>query len=361
MKRTPESPSANTIDCGKVAVVLLSYNSKHLLEQLLTGIVASVPTNGDYRLVVVDNGSTDGTEEYLKAEFPEVTRLRIPVNKGFTNGYAESLPQLKADYYVLLSSDVEVSEGWLEPSIAIMDADPKVAIVQPKIRSFYKREEFEYAGAAGGFIDALGYPFCRGRMFYTMEEDEGQYDDTIEVFWASGACFFIRSDAYHQSGGLDDDFFAHQEEIDLCWRLKNQGYKVMACSQSEVFHMGGAIITYGSPAKTYRNYRNNLIMLVKNLPGNELVWKLPLRLLLDGLSFWKMVVDGQGKAGLSIITAHWNFFWFLPRWIRKRKEVRRKIEQRNTAGIYPRSVVFDYFAKGKKTFSSLGWKSEQSD
>ncbi|MGD1844436.1 MAG: glycosyltransferase family 2 protein [Salibacteraceae bacterium] len=347
---------AATIDCGKVAVVLLSYNSKHLMEQLLPGIVASVPESEDYRLVVVDNGSTDGTPEFLQNQFPDVTSIRIEVNRGFTNGYAESLPRLKADYYVLLSSDVEVSPGWLEPSIAILEADPKVAIVQPKIRSYHQREEFEYAGAAGGFIDTLGYPFCRGRMFYTMEADEGQYDDTLEVFWASGACFFIRADAYHQSGGLDDDFFAHQEEIDLCWRLKNQGYKVMACSQSEVFHMGGAIITYGSPAKTYRNYRNNLIMLVKNLPAGELVWKLPLRLGLDALAFWKMVADGQGKAALSIISAHWSFFWHLPRWFRKRKEIRKSVQNPNSTGIYPRSVVWDYFAKRKQTFSSLNWR-----
>jgi len=340
----------------KLAVVVLSYNGKHLLEELLPKTIAHTPTHGDYKIYVVDNGSDDGTFDFVSTQFPEVELIRIENNKGFTNGYAVALAQIKSKYYVLVSSDVEVSEGWIEPVMELMDSDEKIAVVQPKIKSYYERDAFEYAGACGGYIDHHGYPFCRGRIFGTVEKDTGQYESIEEVFWASGACFFIRADVYHQTGGLDDDFFAHMEEIDLCWRIKNYGYKIMVCPQSEVYHMGGAIITYGSPQKVYRNHRNNLIMMVKNLPGTELIWKIPLRLIMDGLAFAKMVIDGNLKASFSILRAHLSFYRYTGKWLRKRRAIQQTIDQHTKSGIFPESIVKAHFIKGVGTFDRLNWK-----
>ena len=344
----------------KVAIALLTYNNRDLLEQFLPGIIETTPTTGEYGIFVIDNASTDDTQEYLAQFGDKLNVVTVKVNKGFTNGYKVGLSQIDADIYCMISSDVEVSPGWLEPVIDLFDNEPALAVVQPKIKSWHRRDEFEYAGAAGGMIDFLGYPFCRGRIFYTIEKDTGQYDQAEEIFWASGACFFIRSQLYHSSGGLDDDFYAHMEEIDLCWRLKNRGFKIMACPQSEVYHVGGAVIAYGSPQKVYRNHRNNLIMLMKNLPKNEVFWKIFLRLLMDGLDFLNMVIRGQIKASFSIVLAHWNFFGNLRKWRVKRYETQQWVIAHTHTGVYPKSIVLAYFRHGKKHFSDLNWPEKIS-
>ncbi len=323
----------------------------------LPKVLATIPARNEVALYVIDNASTDTTQEYLSPFKDQIHVITIKENRGFTNGYKVGLAQINAEIFCLLSSDVDVRAGWVEPVLEMFEQRKKLAIVQPKIKSWHRKDEFEYAGACGGYIDKLGYPFCRGRIFYDVEKDEGQYQDPLEIFWASGACFFIRANLYHNSGGLDDDFYAHMEEIDLCWRLKNQGYSIMVCPQSEVYHVGGAVIAYGSPQKVYRNHRNNLIMMMKNYPRNEVVQKIIIRLFMDAPAFVNMLLRGQIRASFSIISAHWNFFIHLPKWVKKRKEIQRESLHNTRSGVYPRSIVADYFLKGKRKFSDLNWKS----
>ena len=334
-------------------MVVLSYNGKELHKKFLPGILAEKANYPDFDLVVVDNASTDGTYDYVKENFPEAKLIRLDVNRGFTNGYIEGFRRIEAEIFVLLSADFEVTPGWLNPIIDLMDSDPKVAAAQPKIKYYRQKTHFEYAGAAGGFIDKYGYPFCRGRIFFTLEEDKGQYDDTREIFWASGGCMFVRSDLYFQFGELDNDFYAHMEEIDLCWRMKNAGYKIMGVPESTVYHVGGSVIEYGSPIKIYHNYRNGLVLLVKNLPQGKLLGTLIKRLLLDYVSLLRSILKFNFREMSSIIKAHWNFYTNVGKWLRKRKEVRKMVTTPNTAGIYPRSIVKDYFLGGKKRFSDL--------
>lgn len=347
--------SASNFPHVKLAIALLCYNNKDLLEKFLPIALATIPASKDFRLFVIDNASTDDTQEYLSDFKQHISIIKINKNRGFTNGYKEGLSQISADIYCLLSSDIEVSIGWIEPVIKLFDEDQKVAVVQPKIKSWHKKTEFEYAGAAGGFIDYQGYPFCRGRIFYTTEVDTGQYDTNEEIFWASGACFFIRAELYHSCGGLDNDFFAHMEEIDLCWRLKNLGHKIMVCPRSEVYHVGGAVIAYGSPEKVFRNHRNNLIMMLKNLPRDQVVSMILIRLIMDGLAFINMLIRGQVRASFSIIHAHWSFFFSLGIWTKKRKLIQKEIKEHTTTAIYPNSIVLDYFLRGKKRFSDINW------
>ena len=322
-------------------------------------IINSTPNSPDYEIWVVDNASVDNTWEFLNDNFPEVKKLRLKVNKGFTNGYVESLAQINAKYYVLISSDIEVEGNWLLPPIEMMEKNPEFAAIQPKIKSYNKKELFEYAGASGGFIDYLGYPFCRGRLINHLEEDKGQYEEPIETFWASGACLFINAELYHKAGGLDNDFYAHMEEIDLCWRLKNMGYKIGVCPKSVVYHMGGFIITYGSPLKVFRNHRNNLIMLLKNMSFSEIIWKIPLRIALDALTFYKMVFDGEIKPATGIIKAHWEFFIYLPKWFAKRQKTRKLFAKLpNKYGIMQKSIVAEVMLKGKTKFNELNFKTK---
>lgn len=339
----------------KVAVVLLSYNSLELIKKFLPLIIETTPKSDDYQIVVVDNASVDDTYEYIAQNFPEVRLIQLKVNKGFTNGYVESLSQIDSEYYVLISSDIKVSENWCKPLIDYMDQNPDVGVCGPKIMSYDRPEEFEYAGAAGGFIDYLGYPFCRGRMFTSTETDHGQYDNIQESFWASGACMFVRSELYHEAGGLDNDFYAHMEEIDFCWRIKLMGYKVCFYPDSKVFHMGGFIIKYGSPAKVYRNYRNNMIMMLKNLPPYQGLWKIPLRFVLDFVALLKMYADGEFCASVGINKAHVHFLLGLGKWLKKRKKVRSLVKEPRAFGIFPKSIIWQYFIKGKKKFSDLKW------
>lgn len=334
------------------AVVILSYNGKPYHQEFLPLIVHE--GKGKYDVVLIDNASTDDTADFVATHFPEVRLIKLPVNLGFTGGYLEGLKQIRAKYVVLLSADFEVSENWFTPLYRLMESDPDIAACQPKIRYRKQKELFEYAGAAGGFIDSLGYPFCRGRIFFTLEEDRGQYDDNVECFWASGGCFFTRKELFDRFGGFDPDFFAHMEEIDLCWRMKNAGFKIMACGTSAVFHVGGSVISYGSPQKIFRNYRNGLVMMVKNMSAKELLLRLPIRFFLDIVAAYKALFSGNVKEYFAIAKAHFSFLSGLPLWIKKRRECRKTATSApNRRGIYKGSIVTEYFIRGIKTFSLL--------
>lgn len=338
----------------RVAIVLLAYNSLHLVKKFLPKIISTTPNDADHPIILVDNASTDNTNEWMRENHPNIRVIQLKVNKGFTNGYQESLPQIKAQNYVLISSDIEVTPGWLEPALQRLESDEKIAAVQPKIKSYDRRDEFEYAGAAGGFMDKWGFPFCRGRIFDEVEKDEGQYDTPIQIFWASGACLFINADAYHKAGGLDNDYFAHFEEIDLCWRLQRMGCKIMYEPAGEVYHMGGSVIKYGSAGKVYRNHRNNLITLLKNVSTAKLLYLIPLRFALDAAAAALMLTQKNPAAAAAVFKAHIHFIAGLPKWTAKRKALEHlPRDAKSVYGMYPKSVVLDFFVRGKKKFSQL--------
>lgn len=336
----------------KVAVVILNYNGRRFLEQFLPNVIANCdPSLAE--IVVADNASTDDSVAFMKERFPEIQLIENGCNGGFATGYNMALKQIEAQYYVLLNSDIEVSPHWIEPIIELLDADPQIAACQPKILSYYHKEQFEYAGASGGFIDKYGYPFCRGRVFQNLEKDEYQYDEVREVFWATGACMFVRADLYHEIGGLDDSFFAHMEEIDLCWRLKNAGYKVYCCPQSWVYHIGGGTLPKNSPRKTYLNFRNNLSLLVKNLPKRRVHRIILYRILLDWVAAFKFLFEGCPQDFQMVFKAHWDFY-------KRLKDLRRKrscSDHKLVSCIYRKNIVFESILHGKKKFSDL----KQSD
>lgn len=331
----------------KVAVVILNWNGKKFLEDFLPGVIEH--SKDDAQIFVADNASTDGSVEFLAQRFPSVKIIRNTTNRGYAGGYNDALSQISAQYYVLLNSDIEVTPGWIRPVIELMDAQPDVAACQPKMLSWYERNKFEYAGAGGGFIDKYGYPFCRGRLFQSLEEDHGQYDDTASVFWATGACLFVRSDIFWILGGLDNRFFAHMEEIDFCWRARNNGYDVKYCSSSVVYHVGGGTLPKKSWRKTYLNMRNNAIMLYKNLPDNRIIPVFTTRLLLDGVAAVKFLFDGGVRDFVAVIRAHLSFYRVYPQ-----LKLERKLQpRRNVQGIYQNNLVVDYFIKRKKKFTDL--------
>ena len=339
------------------AVVILSYNGRKWHEQFLPLIVSEA--GSDYEVILADNASTDDTAQWVSENFPTVHILRLPVNRGFTGGYVAALEQIQATYYVLLSADFEVTEHWFAPLHKAMITVPKLAACQPKIRYWRERESFEYAGAAGGFIDKWGYLFCRGRLFDTLEKDQDQYNDPIEIFWATGGCLMVDAAIYHQVGGLDADMYAHMEEVDLCWRMKNAGYRIGYIGSSTVFHVGGSVISYGSPQKLFYNYRNNLVLLLKNERSSRLLWLMPWRLILDGISALQLLSKGQWKSVGTIFKAHMNFYAHLRLWLRHRKQAQSVVKVPNTQGRYPGSIVWAYFAKGLKTFTSLNWSPKK--
>lgn len=333
------------------AVVVLSYNGKDLHKLFFPLLLLEAKNN--YEVILIDNASTDDTAAYVATHFPEVKIVQLTVNKGFANGYAEGLKQIKATYYVLLSADFEVTKNWYHPLFTLMEKHDNIAACQPKIKYYKEKTKFEYAGAGGGFIDKWGYLFCRGRIFFTLEEDNGQYNNTIEVFWASGGCMFVRSEIYHRLGGLDADLYAHMEEVDLCWRMKNAGHQIAYCGESTVYHIGGSVISYGSPQKLYYNYRNSLILLLKNLSFSKLIWMLPFRLILDGVSGLRCALKGEWIEVKTIIKAHWHFFFTFGKWWEKRSVSQKLISQKNEFGIYKNSIIVDYFLKKKKYFTDL--------
>lgn len=335
----------------KVAIVILNWNGKTLLEKFLPGVLR---LSGDTaRIVVADNASDDDSVKFLQDTFPEVDIIELDANYGFTGGYNRALQHVEEPYYLLLNSDVEVTENWIQPLLDFMEKHPEVAVCQPKVRSFSDRHLLEHAGAAGGFIDILGYPFCRGRIYTTLEEDKGQYDNPIQVFWATGACMLIRKEVFRAQQGFDDYFFAHMEEIDLCWRIQLEGLSIWAVPQSCVYHVGGGTLPKINPRKTYYNFRNNLIMLFKNVPGHRLLWLMPLRLVLDGLAGMKFLFDGDAKDTWAIVKAHFAFYRYVLLHFSRRLSVQRKVKSHPAKGVYNNSIVVAYFLKKKKYFHEL--------
>lgn len=332
---------------SKIAVVILNYNGKEFLRKFLPHVIERTGT--DAEIWVADNNSLDGSTEIMAEEFPSVHLLVNKFNAGFAGGYNMALAGIDADYYVLLNSDIEVTENWIRPVIDLMESDPMIAACQPKIKSYYQQDEFEYAGAAGGFIDKYGYPFCRGRIFQAMEKDLGQYDDTREVFWATGACMFVRGDLYKEMGGFDDDFFAHMEEIDLCWRLKNRGYKIMFCPESEVYHVGAGTLPKKSARKTYLNFRNNFSLLYKNLPKEQLYRTFLVRLILDGVAGIKFLLEGDFHDFIAVIEAHLYFY----RNLSKLRKKRKALMQSPVSMIYNKNIVMEHYFRRLNKFSDL--------
>ncbi|MDR6967508.1 GT2 family glycosyltransferase [Flavobacterium arsenatis] len=327
-----------------IAVVILNWNGVQLLEKFLPSVITYSPEATVY---VADNASTDNSVEFVRANFPSVKIVINNNNYGFAKGYNEALKHIDAEVYALVNSDIEVTENWLSPIIETFEKDFDTAIIQPKILDYKNKEYFEYAGAGGGFIDKFGFPFCRGRIFDTIEKDDGQYDDDIEIFWASGACFFIRSKVYNELNGFDADFFAHQEEIDLCWRAFNMNYKVRYCHSSKVFHVGGATLNEGNPRKTYLNFRNSLLMLTKNLPASSLFPTLFLRLCLDSLAGIKFLTQGKFAHFFMILKAHFSFY-------RRFIKNHRKRERKQYSNYYLiKSVVYRYYTGSGKVFDKL--------
>lgn len=334
---------------SKVAVVILNWNGKHYLERFLHLLIKRTQIK-DVEIVIADNCSTDGSQKWIKETHPEIRLIEFDNNYGFTGGYNRALEQIEADYFLLLNSDVEVTPGWIQPLIAALDNNPQIGICMPKIKSAFERDYFEYAGACGGYLDYFGYPFCRGRILSFIEKDTAQYNQEREIFWASGAAFMIRSSLYRSLGGFDDTFFAHMEEIDLCWRAKLSGSQVWAFPDSVVYHVGGGTLPNNSPLKLYYNYRNNLLMLYKNLPGNRLHFTIAVRMILDGLSAIMYLLHGKRSFFKAVINAH-NHFW----------DMRRQITRDETlcnhkiTSIYKGSIVFSFFlSRMKLKFIDIG-------
>lgn len=328
----------------KIAVVILNWNGIKLLEQFLPSVIQF---SQGATIYVADNASTDNSIRFVQNNFPAIKIIKNTGNHGFAKGYNDALKDVNAEIYALVNSDIEVTENWLKPILKNFDIENKTAIIQPKILDFKNKEYFEYAGAAGGFIDKYGYPFCRGRIFDTIEKDNGQYDDNCEIFWASGACFFIRKRVYDELGGFDESFFAHQEEIDLCWRALNAGHTIKYNSDSVVYHVGGATLQQGNPKKTYLNFRNSLLMMVKNLPKKGLFFIIFFRMILDGIAGIRFLTQGKIKHTLAILHAHFSFYSLSMIYLKKRGNF--QIQKYYTI----KSVVFIYYIKKLVFFKEI--------
>jgi len=333
---------------AKVAVVILNYNGQKFLEKFLPNVIENTPRD-IAEIIVADNNSTDDSVRFMQQNHPDIRLIINKENGGFSTGYNQALKQVEAEYFVLLNSDIEVTPNWIQPVVELMDSDPTIATCQPKLLSYYDREKFEYAGAAGGYIDKYGYPFCRGRLFQTLETDNGQYDDVVEVFWATGACMFVRANYYIEHGGLDDTFFAHMEEIDFCWRMKNLGYKNMYCPASKVYHIGGGTLPKQSSRKTFLNFRNNLSLLLKNLPKGRVFTTIAYRIVLDWVAALSFLMEGNKGDFRAVFRAHFEFYKRIP----KIRKVRRLTEHNKVSCIYTRNIVFEYHLRKRKTFSKL--------
>ncbi len=336
----------------KASVVILNWNGKQLLEKFLPSILKY--TNNDIAdIIVADNASTDDSIAFVRQHYPSLSIIELSENYGYADGYNKALAQINTPYSILLNSDVEVTPNWLEPLIDFLDTNAEVAALQPKILAHKKKDHFEYAGASGGFIDKYGYPFCRGRIFDSVEKDNNQYDQPIDIFWASGACLVIRTDVYKQIGGLDSAFFAHMEEIDLCWRLNARGLKVVCVPQSIVYHVGGATLTGESPKKTFLNFRNNLLMLYKNLGDKELKKTHRIRFILDYVAAIQMMATGNFKNAKAVHKAHADFYKMKRNFKKARKENLEKQTLQHINSVFPKSILWQFYIKGHKTFGSL--------
>ncbi len=328
----------------KVAVVILNWNGLNLMKEFLPSVCTHTPADmAD--IVIADNGSTDGSIEWLKNQYPDITLIEMKKNHGYARGYNLAIEQLPHKYIVLLNSDVEATPNWLQPLLEYSEIHPEIGACQPKLLSYRNKDQFEYAGAAGGFLDKYGYPYCRGRIFFTVEKDLGQYDNPAEIFWATGACLFMRRDVYLQTGGLDESFFAHMEEIDLCWRVKLSGYKIMTIPDSRMFHLGGATLASTSSRKTYLNFRNNLLMLHKNLPRKEGRTILFFRRLLDTVALARYIVGGEWSHARAVWLAHCHF-----RKERNRYTSQPEINLLKSTPEGRRNIVFDYFVRRKRIY-----------
>lgn len=328
----------------KIAVVILNWNGASLLEQFLPKII-SYSAGAD--LYVADNASTDASIAILTNRFPEIKIIQNSENFGFAKGYNEGLKHVEADVYALVNSDIEVTQNWLQPIIKTFESEPQTAIIQPKILDFKDKSKFEYAGAAGGFIDSYGYPFCRGRIFESIEKDLGQYNDSIEIFWASGACFFIRKEVFESLNGFDESFFAHQEEVDLCWRAYNKRHITKYIPTSVVYHVGGATLQQGNPKKTFLNFRNSLLMLTKNVPKKKLFFILFMRMILDGIAGFQFIFRGKPKHFMAILKAHYSFYTLFSEAYKKRATFQKENYYKT------KSVVFSHFVKKGTVFGDV--------
>ncbi len=334
---------------SQIAVVILNYNGIHFLKQFLPNVLEH---SEDAAVYVIDNGSTDGSYEYLKS-IAKVSIIRSEKNLGYTGGYNFGLKQLNEPYWVLINSDIEVTSGWLIAPIELFKNKEQVAVCQPKLLDLNQRTKFEYAGAAGGFIDYYGYPFCKGRLFETIEEDKNQYNTTEEIFWASGACLFIKSDIFKKVGGFDVDYFAHMEEIDLCWRIKNHGYKIMYEPKSTVYHLGGGTLNKANPKKTYLNFRNNLSTILKNHPSKFVFFIIKFRLFLDGIAALKFLIEGYPSLVWQVLKAHFVFYSWIPRLLKERRLQPRQKNATTDKTLFKGNVVWRYFVKKQRTYHEL--------
>ncbi len=337
---------------GKSAIVILNWNGRNHLEKFLPSVIENTKGEG-VRIIIADNGSTDNSIVFLKEKYPQVEIMVFDANYGYTGGYNRALDQIDADYYVLLNSDVEVTAGWLHTILDYMDSHPDVAAAMPKLLAYDNKQEFEYAGAAGGFIDIYGYPFCRGRVLSKVEMDQGQYNDNTEIFWASGACLFVRASAFRSAGKFDEKFFAHMEEIDLCWRLKRMGYKIMVIPSSVVYHVGGGTLPNNNPVKLYLNYRNNLFLLQKNLSRSRLIPIIFVRLVLDGTSALVYLAKFSFGFFWAVFKAHLHFYCNIFATHRKRREFARLVKAEEVGQIYKHSMVFNFIVRKNRTYNEL--------
>jgi GT2 family glycosyltransferase len=336
----------------KVAVVILNWNGIAYLKKFLPILELNTTLN-ECAIYVVDNHSTDNSLTYIHSNHPDIKTISFDKNYGFAEGYSRALRQIDAPYYVLLNSDVEVTPGWLEPILEYMDHQADTGAAMPKIRAYHKKDYFEYAGAAGGLLDLYGYPYCRGRILNTIEKDNGQYDNVTNIFWASGACFVVRSEVYRQAGGLDEDFFAHMEEIDLSWRIKKLGYRIVCVPQSLVYHVGGGTLPNNNPRKLFYNYRNSLYLLFKNLHRYQLVTVLVPRLILDNLSALVYLFRFSFRFFWAVVSAHFTFYLAIPSLLKKRKRIQANTKVTSFHEVFKGSIVFQFFLRRKKTYSDL--------
>jgi GT2 family glycosyltransferase len=339
---------------NKVAVVILNWNGKSFLEKFLPSVTNY---NSSFsQIIVADNNSTDDSISFLKKHYPQISIIQNKQNGGYAKGYNDALQHVNADYFVLLNSDVEVTPNWLQPVIELMESDKSIAACQPKIKNYNNKNVFEYAGAAGGFIDKFAYPFCAGRILDNIEEDHQQYNQTREIFWATGACLFVRADCFRLVEGFDEDFFAHMEEIDLCWRLKNRGFKIMYQPDSTVYHVGGGTLNKVNPHKTYLNFRNNLLLICKNHPPQFFAYKIFVRLILDGIAGAKFLFGFQPAHCWAVLKAHFSFYKLLPATLSKRKKLKLHIKNYTTTAVYLHSIIVDFYLRGKRNFSDIDKK-----
>ncbi len=337
----------------KVAIVILNWNGTKLLSEFLPSVVNTVPSYA--KVYVSDNASTDDSLVFLAKNYPNVSILVNDKNYGFAEGYNKCLANLEEEYLVLLNSDVECSPNWVEPIVDLMESNDSIGACQPKILDYKNKKSFEYAGASGGFIDTLGFPFCRGRIFNDLESDENQYNSNIPVFWATGACLFIRSEIFKELDGFDVSFFAHMEEIDLCWRIQRLGFEIYCVPDSTVYHLGGGTLNKINPKKTYLNFRNNLMMLIKNAAPKLFVFKLIIKLVLDGVAGIKFLLEGSPRHTFSIIKAHLVVYSKLSTIFRERTRLKKKYGFKPLPTMYPKAIVVSHFVKGKNKFKDLDW------